>query len=139
LMWLGLPDPATALHEQVRHDPDGDALGGLMSEWHAVFGSVPVTVRKAVSTASSSQPNLLDAMHELPVEKGGVIDNAKLGWFLKKNANRIAGGFEFNKAQADGRKAWCVMKIKTPALPPLPASCPAVSKTVSSFLGAPTE
>jgi hypothetical protein len=26
LMWLGQPDPATALLEQVRHDPDGDAL-----------------------------------------------------------------------------------------------------------------
>ena len=25
LMWLGHPDPATALLEQVRHDPDGDA------------------------------------------------------------------------------------------------------------------
>jgi hypothetical protein len=139
-MWLGHADPATALLKQVRHDPDGDALGGLMSEWHAVFGSVPVTVRKAVSTASFDQPNLLDAMRELPVEEGGVINNAKLGWFLKRNANRIAGGFEFNQAPAAGRKAWCVMKVKTPALPPLPASYPAVSKTVSSLLGgAPTE
>jgi len=32
LMWLGHPDPATALLEQVRHDPDGDALQGLMTE-----------------------------------------------------------------------------------------------------------
>ena len=31
LMWLGHPDPATALLEQVRHDPDGDALSGLMT------------------------------------------------------------------------------------------------------------
>ena len=37
-MWLGYPDPATALLEQIRHDPDGDALSGLMQEWHAVFG-----------------------------------------------------------------------------------------------------
>ena len=34
LMWLGHPDPATALLEQVRHDPDGDALSGLMQEWY---------------------------------------------------------------------------------------------------------
>jgi hypothetical protein len=26
LMWLGHPDPATALLEQVKHDPDGDLL-----------------------------------------------------------------------------------------------------------------
>ena len=47
LMWLGHPDPAPALLEQVRHDPDADALCGLMTEWHAVFGSTPTTVRKA--------------------------------------------------------------------------------------------
>ena len=41
LMWLGYPDPATALFEQVRHDPDGDALSGLMQEWHALFGHDP--------------------------------------------------------------------------------------------------
>ena len=47
LLWLGQPDPATALLEQVRHDPDGDALSGLMTEWRAVFGSTATTVRKA--------------------------------------------------------------------------------------------
>ena len=51
LLWLGQPDPATALLEQVRHDPDGDALSGLMTEWRAVFGSTATTVRKAVETA----------------------------------------------------------------------------------------
>jgi hypothetical protein len=51
LMWLGHPDPATALLEQVRHDPDGDALSGLITEWRAAFGSTPTTVRKAVETA----------------------------------------------------------------------------------------
>ena len=50
LMWLGHPDPAKALLEQVRHDPDGDALSGLMQEWHAVFGTTPTTVRKAVES-----------------------------------------------------------------------------------------
>src|SRR5262249_44151196 len=54
LMWLGHPDPATALLEQVRHDPDGDALCGLMTEWHAMFGSTPTTVRKAVEAAGSN-------------------------------------------------------------------------------------
>ena len=54
LMWLGHPDPATALLEQVRHDPDADALCGLMTEWHAVFGSTPTTVRKAVEAVTNA-------------------------------------------------------------------------------------
>jgi hypothetical protein len=109
LMWLGHPDPAAALLEQVRHDPDGDALSGLMTEWHAVFGSVPTTVRKAVEAALFSQSNLLDAMREFPVEERGEINRSKLGWLLKKNANRIVGGLKFQQAEADGRTAWRVV------------------------------
>jgi hypothetical protein len=105
LMWLGHPDPATALLEQVRHDPDADALSGLMTEWRAVFGSTPTTVRKAVESAIYNNPNLLDAMRECPVEERGEINRSKLGWLLKKNANRIVGGLEFQQAEADGRTA----------------------------------
>ena len=135
LMWLGHPDPATALLEQVRHDPDGDALGGLMTEWHAIFGTAPTTVRKAVEEAQIRHPSLLDAIREFPVEDRGDINHAKLGWFLKKSANRIIGDFEFQAAQADGRKAWRVVEVKTPASPPLPPSAPSVGKTVTGWGG----
>ena len=108
LMWLGHPDPATALLEQVRHDPDGDALGRLMFEWNRAFGSIPTTVRKVVETAASDD-ELLDAMKEFPIDERGTINRSKFGWILKKNANRIVGGFEFQKAEADGRTAWRVI------------------------------
>jgi RepB DNA-primase from phage plasmid len=133
LMWLGHPDPATALLEQVRHDPDGDALGGLMTEWRAVFGSTPTTVRKAVEAAIYNQPNLLDAMREFPVEERGEINRSKLGWLLKKNANRIVGGFEFQQAEADGRTAWRVVAVKSPPLTPSPPSALSVEKTVAGW------
>ena len=132
LIWLGHPDPATALLEQVRHDPDGDALSGLMTEWHAVFGSTPTTVRKAVEAALHNQSNLLDAIREFPVEERGEINRSKLGWLLKKNANRIVGGFEFQQAEADGRTAWRVVAVKTPPLTPSPPSAPSVVKTVTA-------
>ena len=134
-MWLGHPDPATALLEQVRHDPDGDALCGLMTEWSAVFGSTPTTVRKAVEAAISNQRNLLDAMRELPVEERGEINRSKLGWLLKKNANRIVGGFEFQQAEADGRKAWRVVEVKSPPLTASPPFAPSVEKTVTRWSG----
>ena len=135
LMWLGHPDPATALLEQVRHDPDGDALSGLMTEWHAVFGSTPTTVRKAVEAALHNQSNLLDAIREFPVEERGEINRSKLGWLLKKNANRIVGGIEFQQAEADGRTAWRVVAVKTPPLTPSPPSAPSVEKTVTGWSG----
>lgn len=131
LMWLGHPDPATALLEQVRHDPDGDALQGLMTEWHAVFGSTATTVRKAVETALYNHSNLLDAIREFPVEERGEINRSKLGWLLKKNANRIVGGFEFQQATADGRTAWRVVAVKSPPSPSSPPFSQSVDKTVT--------
>ena len=131
LMWLGHPDPATALLEQVKHDPDGDALAGLMTEWYAAFGSIPTTVRKAVDRIELVHPNLLDAMREFPVEEKGEINRSKLGWLLRKNANRIVGGFEFQKAEADGRIAWRVVAVNPPPLTPSPPFTHPVVKIVA--------
>ena len=133
LMWLGQPDPATALLEQVRHDPDGDALAGLMAEWHTIFDSAPTTVRRAVDTAENDKLDLLDAVREFPVGDRDGINRSKLGWLLKKNANRIVGGYEFRRAEADGRTAWRVVAVEAPPLTPSPSSTPAVGKTVTDF------
>jgi hypothetical protein len=131
LIWLGHPDPATTLIEQVRHDPDADALGMLMTEWHAAFGSVATTVRKAVDTATCQRGNLLDAMREFPVEERGEINRSKLGWLLRKNTNRIVNGFEFQQGAADGRTAWRVVASKSPPFTPSPASSASNAKTVT--------
>jgi hypothetical protein len=131
LMWLGQPDPATSLLEQVRHDPDGDALSSLMSEWRKVFGSAATTVRRAVDIAHYNQPNLLDAIREFPVEERGEINRSKLGWLLKKNANRIVDGYKFQQSEADGRTAWRVVAVKTPPLTSLPPFTPSVEKTIT--------
>lgn len=131
LMWLGLPDPATSLLEQLRHDPDADALSGLMTEWYRAFGSTATTVRKAVDAANNHRPNLLDALREFPVEEHGGINRSKLGWLMKKNANRVVDGREFQKATADGRTAWRVVEVKSPPLTPLSPLTPPIEKTVT--------
>lgn len=135
LMWLGQPDPATSLLNQIHHDPDADTLRELMHEWHAAFGTSPTTVRKAIKNANGGYPNLLDAMREFPVEDKGAIDGSKLGWLLRKNAHRIVGGFEFQPAMADGRRAWRVVEVKTPPSAPLPASNPSFQETVAGWIG----
>jgi hypothetical protein len=131
-MWLGHPDPATALLEQVRHDPDAGPLGVLMKEWYRVFGSAPAAVRKAIEAATLCEPDLLDAIKDLPVVDRDGINNSKLGWLLKKNANRIVGGLEFRQGEADGRTAWSVMEVKPPASP---ASRSSVEETVMQWSG----
>ncbi len=135
LMWLGYPDPATALLEQVKHDPDGDALGRLMAKWQSAFGSAPTTVRKAVETALLGNADLLDAMREFPIEERGEINRSKFGWLLKKNANRIVGGLEFQKGEADGRTAWRVVSVSSPPLPASPPFAGPAAKTVVDTSG----
>ena len=106
-----------------------------MAEWHGVFGSAPVTVRKAVDAALRDYPNLIDAMREFPIEERGEINRSKLGWLLKKNANRIVIDLEFQRAEADGRTAWRVVAVKTPPLPASPPSAGSVGETVTGWRG----
>ena len=102
-----------------------------MAEWRATFGSTPATVRKAVERAELGHTDLLDAMREFPVEEKGSINRSKLGWLLKKNANRIVGGFVFQQSTADGRTAWRVVAANPPPLTPSPPFTVTVAKTVT--------
>ncbi|MDB3929462.1 RepB family DNA primase [Paracoccaceae bacterium] len=111
LIWLGLPDPATSLLEQLNHSPDSDDFGNLMKEWHATFGNVPTTVRKAKQT-SAENSSLMDALLEFPIDDfRGELSPTKLGQLLGKNANRIIGGYQLQPVKADGRKGWRVVKL----------------------------
>ena len=108
---MGLPDPVTALLEQVAHDPDAEILTTLLTEWYMEFNSKPTTVRKLVEIAQEDSPDLLDALHEFPIVERGTINRSKLGRMLKRNANRIVGNFELQKTTADGRTAWKVVQV----------------------------
>lgn len=113
LIWLGLADPATALLEQVKHDPDADALLALLTEWYRLFGSTPTTVRKVISKTCDfvGESHLRDAICEFPVEERERINPSKFGWILKKNMNRIVGEYILRQGTADGRLAWMVVKV----------------------------
>lgn len=119
LMWLGYPDPASSLLDQVKHDPDAEALGRMMSEWYKIFGSNPMTIRKMLESCGYDG-ELHDALREFPVEERGLINRSKLGWILKKNANRVVGGYELQKVDAGERTAWRVVRLDAPASPALP-------------------
>jgi hypothetical protein len=129
LTWLGLPDPVTSLLNQIKHDPDAEALGNLMSAWRTEFGNAPTTVRKAVERAKADDSNdLIDAIREFPIEERGFINNSKFGWLLKKNANRIVNGYAFQKSSADGRVAWQVIAVDSTAVPLPKAAADSIAK-----------
>ncbi|CAN5520374.1 hypothetical protein BH10PLA2_BH10PLA2_01010 [soil metagenome] len=122
LIWLGEPDPAASIMEQLHDNPDQDALGGFIAAWWACFGNKVVTVR-AIIEAAHRNDNLREAMEELPIADRQSINRGKFGWYLKKQSHRIVGGMEIRKGDSSERNAWCVAKVALPAsdpvLPPL--------------------
>lgn len=125
LTWLGLPDPAAGLFDQIRHDPDADNLSHLLSAWHAMFGTAPMTVRKVLDkVAEKGDCDLHDALLELPFVEREEINRSKMGGYLKRNANRIVDGLVLEKAASTERNAWRVVPVDNalPPLPPLPRS-----------------
>ncbi|HKX77714.1 MAG TPA: DNA-primase RepB domain-containing protein [Novosphingobium sp.] len=131
LIWLGLPDPATTLLEQVRIDPDSDTLQRLLEEWHGRFGDRPITLRKLLQDVHDTE--LGDALSDLPVTERGSINRSKLGWYFKKNQNRIVGGYTLRKVDSSERNTWQVEKAVDQVVPPLPPSSgplPAVGSVV---------
>lgn len=69
LIWLGYPDPATTLIEQIKHDPDAELLKELLLEWNFIFSSQPTTVRKLIKHIyeDNKGKDLRQALCELPV------------------------------------------------------------------------
>ena len=108
LLWLGEPDPATSLIDQVTHDSDQELLGEFLATWVRFFGSSPVSVRKILATAAEN-PDLFDALVELPVMDGKYVNRGRLGWFLRKNSGRRAGGYLIESAESSERRAWRVV------------------------------
>lgn len=139
-MWMGLPDPAHSLIMQVENDPDLEVFGVVLREWYARYGSTPVTVRKVKEADNfGGEDQLYEALLDLPVTDGGRINADRLGWFLKKKANKMIDGFALREGSADGRKGWWVEKLPDQT-PPLPASPPPIDENGddSSSDGPPT-
>lgn len=126
LLWLGEPDPATSLIEQVQDDPYLDPLNALLPAWYACFGERSVTVRQLIS-AAADYPDLEEALEDLPAFERGKINHSSMGWFLRKNVQRIVGGLEIRHGDSSERKSWRVVKVpleggKGGSQPPLPPS-----------------
>ncbi|WP_298200371.1 hypothetical protein [Novosphingobium sp.] len=112
LLWMGLPDPASSLLEQLRNDPDAASLAAFMEAWSYEFGERPVQVRKLVQTIELHPDQALaEAVYDLPVMDRNSVNPGKLGWYLKKNAERIVDGHVIRQVITPERRAWTVAKV----------------------------
>ncbi len=101
LLWLGLPDPAERVFEQLAQDPDRETLGRLLAAWHRVHGNRPAMIREAVSAAETGfadeAKNLREVLLEVAEERG-EINRRRLGRWIARHAGRIVDGLRFVRA-----------------------------------------
>jgi len=108
LLWLGLPDPAQSLINQVAHDPERQSLAEFLEVWQRFFGSKSVTTRKLIAKAEQDS-DLMEALEELPVIDGRYVNRGRLGWFISKNQGRRAGGLRIEPGDSSERRSWRVV------------------------------
>ena len=122
LIWLGLPDPAESLIEQITHDPDAEQLGELLQAWSDAFGHRAVTVRKVLAKAEGDKSGeLFGIIRELPCSNGAYISAPKFGRHLARARNRIVNGLKLVDAPNSERKAWAVVRADTARIDTSPA------------------
>lgn len=112
LVWLGLPDPAESVFEQMAHDPDRETLGRLLHAWQERFRDSPVMVREAVKEAESSQGgDLHESMLEV-AEQRGEINRLRLGKWINRHQGKVVDGLRFGRADGvTSSVRWCVQSV----------------------------
>ena len=73
----------------------------------------PVPLRKVIKTATDDMDGrLYEALMALPITDRGYINHSKFGWYLKKNAGRIADGYVIERVNSRERLAWKVDMVE---------------------------
>lgn len=127
LLWLGMPDPAERVFEQLAQDPDRETLGRLLHAWRASFGDTPTMIRSAV-TAASHNDELMQALREVAEERG-LINNRRLGRWIAAHAGRIVDGVRFERARGTtSAERWQVKSVMSVSAVELPGQTESVDE-----------
>jgi hypothetical protein len=118
LVWLGLPDPATALFGTMETDPDREILGRLLMNVYRFFGDNPVSIREIVyrvenNIQSGLDTDLSEVVREIS-EQYGKINSRTLGRWISRHKDRIVNGYYFSRStKSGGSERWQVI-LKVP-------------------------
>jgi putative DNA primase/helicase len=94
LMWLERADPVETIAELAVADPASERRGEAFTAIAAAFPNDDFGVRDLVVASGKNEP-LRAVLEGVARGKGDApISNESLGWWLRRNANRIAGGLK---------------------------------------------
>ena len=112
-LWLGLPDPAKRVFEQLAQDPDRETLGRLLHAWKATFGTSPAMIRESVDKALTgfATDELREVLREIADERG-EINRRRLGNWISRKQGVIVDGLRFERASGTtSAERWQVKSV----------------------------
>ncbi|MDO8795202.1 MAG: hypothetical protein Q7J25_11340 [Vicinamibacterales bacterium] len=111
LVWLGCADPADTRSAILDSDPRRDELTTVMNLWEEAFGESRIDVAEITTQADAQQehPNVtVRALRDKFVEVAcrGKWSGKSVGWWLRRNKDRVIGGRCFRCDQSGNRQQW---------------------------------
>ncbi|MBB5660364.1 hypothetical protein [Brevundimonas halotolerans] len=108
LIWLGEPDPALSLINQVKDNTDDEALAVLLKLWRDLYHDESMTVRELLSEAPR-KPKLQEIIDEILGVERGASPPHLLGQYLKRHRGVRVNGLRIEDGYSSERKAWRVL------------------------------
>jgi putative DNA primase/helicase len=94
LVWTGAADPCESRKEIISDDPELANLEALLAAWYETFRDDPMSVQGVVELTKEDEScvELAECIATVASDRRGKINNQAFGFWLKRNAGRIAGG-----------------------------------------------
>lgn len=114
ILWLGLPDPVEKVFEGMVEDQT--ELQRLLNAWWGCFENSSKMLRDVTRYLADNYQDeavleLKEVLAEIAGEKGGVLNNRKLGWWLKRNENKIVDNMRIVRERGSrSAEVWRVVK-----------------------------
>ena len=110
LVWLGLADPCKTRSSVLADDPEREESLVTLRALHREFEDDEFTAKEIVRHCESY--TLRAAIEAVALGRKHEIDSRKLGWWLRKNHDRIIGGLKLESAGTEsGSARWRVIEI----------------------------
>jgi hypothetical protein len=105
LVWLGCADPADTRASVLDSDPRKDELLDVMQLWAEVIGAESVEVAQ-IHKGTSGVPSALENKLIEIACRGGKWNGKSVGWWLRRNKDRVLGGWAFRCEPGDSGHRW---------------------------------
>lgn len=111
IVWLGFPDPCSALKRLELEDPDRLELDAVLTAWQRLFADQPVFVSALIDAATTGANHDLQVALDAVAGKHGAINARSLGWWLARHESRLIDGRSVVRAgRRAGQSLWRVVE-----------------------------